>query len=177
MAASEILAVGAAELMVVLILLCVLVIPIAAVAFARSGRAYDEIGKGRFAVDFDQSDQESEREEIRQLVEAKAYRQSRRGETPLDVENEIERLLKGHLPETDPEPDVEASGEASDRATGEPGEETAGQALGEPADPEAFAIRAEIRQVVIAKNESRERRGEEPLDVEAEVDRMLEEFG
>jgi len=148
MAASEILAVGAAELMVVLILLCVLVIPIAAVAFARSGRAYDEIGKGRFAVDFDRSDEDSEREEIRQLVEAKAYRQSRRGETPLDVENEIDRLLQGQLPEED----------------------------AKPADPETVAIRAEIRQVVVAGNERRERRGEAPLDVEAEVDRMLEEL-
>lgn len=157
MPASEILAVGASELMAVLILLCVVVIPIAAVAFARSGRAYDEIGKGRFAVDFDRGDESSEREEIRQLVEAKAYRQARRGERPLDVESEIERLLQGHLP-------------------GEKGPGLAGQGSTEPVDPALVAIRAEIRQVVIAGNERRERRGEAPLDVEAEVDRMLEEL-
>ena len=43
------------EFSLVLILLCVVVLPVAAVAFARSGKAYDEIGKGRFAVDFDES--------------------------------------------------------------------------------------------------------------------------
>ena len=30
--------------------------------------------------------------ELRQLLEAKAYRQSARGDTPLDVESELERL-------------------------------------------------------------------------------------
>jgi len=140
-----------AELSLVLILLCVVVVPIAAVAFARSGRAYDEIGKGRFAVDFDQGDDAEHHEEVRQLVEAKAYRQARRGEQPVDVDREVERLLKG-------EQTVDADRPAP------------------PADPEATQIRAEIRQVVVAKNESRERRGEEPLDVDAEVDRMLAEF-
>ena len=53
----------------------------------------------------------------------------------------------------------------------------AAEPSGGAADPEEAHIRAEIRQVVLAKNESRERRGEEPLDVEAEVDRILAEFG
>lgn len=35
----------------------------------------------------------------------------------------------------------------------------------------------EVRQHVIAENARRERRGEEPLDVEAEVERRLLEFG
>jgi hypothetical protein len=141
----------ASELMLVLILLCVVVVPIAAVAFARSGKAYDEIGKGRFAVDFDQSSEAEHHEEVRQLVEAKAYRQARRGERPVDVDREVERLLRGDREEDDAE-------------------------AAPPPDPETLQIRAEIRQVVVAKNESRERRGEEPLDVEAEVDRMLAEF-
>jgi hypothetical protein len=139
------------ELSLVLILLCVVVVPIAAVAFARSGKAYDEIGKGRFAVDFDESDGSEHHEEVRQLVEAKAYRQARRGEQPVDVEAEVERLLKG------------GHGDDGDESTPAP-------------DPETAQIQAEIRQVVLAKNESRERRGEEPLDVEAEVKRMLAEF-
>ena len=80
------------EFSLVLILLCVVVLPVAAVAFARSGKAYDEIGKGRFAVDFDESGGAEHHEEIRQLVEAKAYRQARRGEEPVDVEAEVERL-------------------------------------------------------------------------------------
>jgi hypothetical protein len=33
-------------------------------------------------------------QEIRQLLEAKAFRQSRRGEVPLDVDGELERLLR-----------------------------------------------------------------------------------
>jgi len=151
MASSEILAVGAAELSAVLLLLVVVVIPIATVAFARSGKAYSEIGKGRFAVDFDEESETSQQEEIRQLVEAKAFRQEQRGEDPLDVDEEIERLRgEPDAPEPESRP---------------------------PEDPETAQIRAEIRQVVVAKNESRLRRGEEPLDVEAEVDRMLSEFG
>lgn len=149
MTGSGILAVGAAELWIVLILLCVVVVPIAAVAFARSGKGYSEIGKGRFAVDFGDEGPAERDEEVRQLVEAKAYRQARRGEDPLDVESEIDRLLGG---------------------ADDPPETT-------PVDPETAAIRDEIRQVVIANNERRERRGEPPLDVEAEVDRRLAEFG
>ena len=140
-----------AELSTVLILLCVVVVPVAAIAFARAGKGYEEIGKGRFAVDFDDNKVTDHHEELRQLVEAKAYRQARRGEAPVDVDAEVERLLKG-----------------------EP-EDSAGTAPSP--DPETAGIRAEIRQVVIAKNERRERRGEEPLDVEAEVERMLAEFG
>ena len=34
-------------------------------------------------------------------------------------------------------------------------------------------LRAEVRALVIARNERRARRGEEPLDVEAETDRQL----
>lgn len=152
MGGSGILAVGATEFSVVLLLVLIVVVPIATIAFARSGRGYDEIGKGRFAVDFDENTEPSPQEEVRQLVEAKAYRQAQRGETPVDVEAEIERLLTGE-PSADQSPAPKSM------------------------DPETLAIRAEIRQVVIAGNERRERRGEEPLDVEAEVDRMLEEFG
>ena len=148
MAASGILAVGAAELSTLLILLCVVVGPIAAIAFARSGKGYSEIGKGRFAVDFDESGETEHQEEVRQLVEAKAYRQARRGEQPVDVETEIERLLGAESESGLPAP-----------------------------DPEVALIRQEIRQVVIAKNESRLRRGEQPLDVEAEIERMLADFG
>ena len=82
-------------------------IPIAAIAFiAGAGNALRQIGKGQFSVDFESdmpqrgmrdSDAElsaAEREaEIRQLLEAKAYRQSARGEAPLDVDSELGRLL------------------------------------------------------------------------------------
>lgn len=148
------------ELSLVLILLCVVVVPIAAVAFARSGKAYEEIGKGRFAVDFDQSREGEHHEEVRQLIEAKAYRQARRGEQPVDVEEEVKRLLNG---ESDPAGDHTRNTDRGEPATGTD-------------HPETTQIRAEIRQIVVARNESRERRGEAPLDVEAEVERMLAEF-
>ena len=148
----------ATELSVVLILLLVIVVPIAAVAFARSGNAYSEIGKGRFAVDFDEDNGSGHHEEIRQLVEAKAYRQLQRGEQPVDVESEVERLLRG-------ESDQPATGPAPRKKSPV------------PVDPETARIRAEIRGVVTAKNERRERQGEPLLDVEAEIDRMLAEFG
>ena len=37
-------------------------------------------------------------------------------------------------------------------------------------------LRAEVRQLVIARNERRMRHGEEPLDVEAEVERQVADF-
>jgi hypothetical protein len=137
------------------ILIVVLVsIPIAAIAFAVGARgALRQIGKGPFSVEFDadmpQRMHEPETEtgaaareqEIRQLLEAKAFRQTRRGEAPLDVDGELERLLSESVP--------------------------AG------ADP---ALRAEVRQLVVARNERRARQGQPPLDVEAEVDRQLAEL-
>ena len=75
----------ASELMLVLILLCVVVVPIAAVAFARSGKAYDEIGKGRFAVDFDQSSEAEHHEEVRQA-------DGKDDEDPVGLEEEAHSL-------------------------------------------------------------------------------------
>ena len=37
-------------------------------------------------------------------------------------------------------------------------------------------LRAEVRQLVVARNERRMRQGEEPLDVEAEIERQLADF-
>jgi len=46
-----------------------------------------------------------------------------------------------------------------------------------PGSPAAHAeAREEVRQLVVAGNERRMRRGEEPLDVESEVDRRLRDF-
>jgi hypothetical protein len=80
-------------------------IPIAALAFALGARnALEQIGKGQFALerDFPQRPEpgmsapvsaEAREAEIRQMLEAKAYRQRARGETPLDVEAELAKLL------------------------------------------------------------------------------------
>jgi len=102
----------------VLIAITLVVLPIAAISFARSGQAWRSIGRGPYAIDPDlpprsvpranqvfdpfageldshgQGDSEATKEaEIRQMVEAKAYRHSRRGEAPLDVEAEVERRM------------------------------------------------------------------------------------
>lgn len=81
-------------------------IPIALLTFALGARnALNQVGKGQFAVEFESdlpqkitdSDADSSpaaREaEIRQFLEAKAYRQKERGESPLDVDSELNRLL------------------------------------------------------------------------------------
>lgn len=86
----------------VIIVVVLLVAPIAAIAFAGSGAVYREIGKGAFAMDHDHGRPGSDlgttmtraaREaEIRQMLEAKAFRQIERGETPIDIEAELKRL-------------------------------------------------------------------------------------
>ncbi len=86
----------------VIIAVAILVAPIAAIAFAGSGAVYREIGKGAFAMDHDEPGsgedlntamgKAAQQAEIRQMLEAKAYRQRERGETPLDVEAEMRRL-------------------------------------------------------------------------------------
>ncbi len=117
---------------------------------ATSGKVYEAVGKGAFALD--ETDRPRGPEpgsaqaraeadaEIRQMVEAKSARREARGESPLDVEAEIAAL------------------------TGGPGSE----------DRE---LREEVRQLVVAKNERRIARGQEPLDVEAEVDRQMRDLG
>jgi len=81
-------------------------IPIALLTFVLGAKnALNEVGKGQFAVEFESdvpskitdSDADSSpaaREaEIRQLLEAKSYRQQARGEAALDVDAELNRLL------------------------------------------------------------------------------------
>ena len=53
-----------------------------------------------------------------------------------------------------------------------------GSALSKPAaTPRDDALREEVRQLVLARNERRARQGKPPLDVEAEIERQLSEFG
>ena len=81
-------------------------IPIALLTFALGAKnALDQVGKGQFSVEFDSdlpsklTDSDAEpgpaarEDEIRQLLEAKAYRQRARGEKPVDVNAELSRLL------------------------------------------------------------------------------------
>ena len=87
----------------VLIIIGAVVVPIAAIAFMTVGPLLEQLGKGRFAMQMDRPPPspgplgvgtEAEREaEIRQMVEAKAYRREARGEERLDVDAETRRLL------------------------------------------------------------------------------------
>jgi len=114
---------------------------------ASSGKAWDEIGKGRLSMDRDARPasgtgspaalQERD-EEIRQMLDARNARRLRRGEEPVDVEQELGRLTR---PQIDPQ------------------------------------LLQEIRELVQARNYRRQRAGKPPLDVEAEVEREIAQFG
>jgi hypothetical protein len=114
----------------VLAAITLFVVPIATIAFVRSGEAWREIGKGPFTLQHDELEDElphprhselhqilylTDREfdavamsegravreaEVRQMVEAKAYRRQRRGEPPIDVEAEVERELANFVGST-----------------------------------------------------------------------------
>jgi hypothetical protein len=133
------------------------VAPIAAILFAGAFGLLDQLGRGDLAID-DRAPRpaprpgspmaQAEREaEIRQLVQARHERRVDRGRPGIDVEAEIDRLLALD-PESPPD-----EGERQDAA-----------------------LREEVRQLVLARNDRRMRRGEPPLDVEAEVDRQLREL-
>jgi len=95
----------------VIFIVVLVTIPISLVTFVLgAGNALKQIGKGQFAVEFDsdlpqrasdgpRAGSGAAREaEIRQMLEAKAYRQRARGETPVDVEAEVAKLLAERPP-------------------------------------------------------------------------------
>jgi hypothetical protein len=120
---------------------------VALITFVGSRKAYDDIGRGAFAMRDDvprpappPSPAAAARErddEIRQLLDARNERRTRKGQAPLDVEAELKRLT------------------------------------GPTIDP---GLKAEVRQLVVARNERRRRAGKEPLDVDTEVERQLREL-
>lgn len=120
------------------------------------GNGWDAIGSGPFSIVHEGKRQRGGRgptvdpaiqaAEVRQMLEAKAARQQRRGENPLDVDSEAERLLAEADSAGARRPDIDAE------------------------------LRAEVRQLVIARNERRMRAGQTPLDVEAEIERQLGDF-
>jgi hypothetical protein len=88
----------------VLVAITLFALPVAAAAFARSGPAWRGIGKGRFAIEQElpptrmsqpspPPDRALQETEARQMLEAKSYRRRQRGEAPIDVEEEVTRLL------------------------------------------------------------------------------------
>ncbi len=122
------------------------------------GNGWERIGGGPFSLLHEQPrrrrgggpgasvDPAIQAAEVRQMLAAKADRQQRRGEAPLDVEAEAERLLA----------EADSPGSRHDDLDAE--------------------LRAEVRQLVIARNERRMRAGQAPLDVEAETERQLADF-
>jgi hypothetical protein len=92
-------------------------------------------------------------QEIRQMLQARSDRLVARGHAPLDIDAEVARLHG---------PPAGAGGRG-----GGPGFEA-------HQDP---ALVAEIRQLVLARNERRRRQGQPALDVDAEVARALAELG
>lgn len=77
--------------------------PVAGYLFHRSAAAWRSFGQGPFAIDSEvlpsprgappPLDPAIQAAEVRQMLAAKAERQRQRGERPLDVETEAERLL------------------------------------------------------------------------------------
>jgi hypothetical protein len=92
----------------VLVLITVVVAPIAAIAFARSGPAWEQIGRGPLAIEPQAPSAEEERPpppgdpqlraEVRELVLAANERRTRRGEPALEVEVEVDRRLAASSP-------------------------------------------------------------------------------
>jgi hypothetical protein len=144
-------------LIALVVAILVVVALIATLNGGNLGRAYDDIGEGGLSLGDgamppepqpDSAAARRERElEIRQMLQARSERMVRRGEAPLDIDAELQRLQE------------------------EPPHEDAGGAHRH--DP---GLIEEIRQLVTARNERRVRRGEEPLDVESEVARTLAEL-
>jgi hypothetical protein len=136
----------------VLTSITLIALPVALIAFARTGPLWQSVGKGPFAIEqelpppsrLSQPDPPVDRRlqeaEARQMIEAKSYRRQRRGEEALNVEAELRRLLDSPA--------------------------AAGPEIDEK-------LRVEVRQLVVARNERRMRRGEEPLDIETEIEREL----
>jgi hypothetical protein len=90
----------------VILIIVLAAIPVSLLTFVLgAGNAFRQIGKGQFAVEFEsdlprgvtddsaQASPQAREAEIRQLLEAKAYRQRARGESPLDVDAELAKLV------------------------------------------------------------------------------------
>lgn len=90
----------------VILIVVLAAIPVSLLTFVLgAGDALRQIGRGQFAVEFDSdlprgisddaapASPQVREAELRQLLEAKAYRQLARGEPPLDVDAELAKLL------------------------------------------------------------------------------------
>ena len=139
----------------VLAAITLLVLPIAAIVFARAGAAWQEIGKGRFGVMHSMPPP-------RISQPAPADRPGDPGgRGPADAGGEV-------LP-------AQATGRGAARRRGRDAPACSTRTRRRKPDLDE-KLRAEVRDLVVARNERRMRRGEEPLDVEAEVERQVADF-
>src|SRR3954469_7080560 len=87
----------------VLIVVCLVAVVVAAFSFRGSGQIYKGLGRtGVFSIDDDESirapttpptaPSAEAGEEIRQMLEAKSERRVARGQAPLDIEAEVQKL-------------------------------------------------------------------------------------
>jgi hypothetical protein len=147
----------------VLWVVCGVAAVVAVVCLARSGKTWEEYRERGMVMERDaprgpapgSATANAERDaEIREMLKARNERRLRRGEAPVDVEQELARLTAAASPRF---------------AAGETG--NAGEAGTDP------ALREEIRQLVIARNHRRISAGKPPLDVAAEIEREINDFG
>jgi hypothetical protein len=98
------LAMTATEKGAILLAISGIAAPIAGYLFHRSAESWRSFGKGAFSIGDETPpprrgappapvDPAMQAAEVRQMLEAKSQRQQQRGEAPLDVEAETERLL------------------------------------------------------------------------------------
>jgi hypothetical protein len=140
----------------VIALITIAVVPVAAISFARAGQAWSGIGGGRFSIEQAPpppraATPDSEVDRALQETEARQM---------LEAKAYLKRR-RGDADEIDVDAEVA-------RLLDLGAEETGGGR-----DEE---LRAEVRALVISRNERRARRGDEPLDVEAETDRQLSDL-
>lgn len=156
------------DLLVAIVALCGL---IAVVGMLRGSSLYDRIGQdGPFPEPTPHPTPRpgtpaarAERDlEIRQMLQARNDRRVRSGHAPLDIDAELSHLLAG--------PASMAAGTTSGQGSAEEQQSAADLARHDP------QLVDELRQLAEARNQRRLRRGEEPLDVRAEVRRALAEL-
>jgi hypothetical protein len=101
------------EALGIIIFVVVIVAAIAAVAsLAHRDELYDQIGRGGLSIRDDPAPRPApqvgspahhaeQEEEVRQMVQARSDRRVRRGDPPLDVDAEVEKLLQPAAPVAD----------------------------------------------------------------------------
>jgi Spy/CpxP family protein refolding chaperone len=89
---------------IILIVVAVLAVVAAAVSYWGSGGIYGKLGSGDLDMrrEAPAASAAEQREEIRQMLEAKSARREARGEAPLDVDAELRQLTSGAPGSDDP---------------------------------------------------------------------------